>query len=221
VKTEFQAKEIQEMLGISHSRYTYLAKNIGISPDIELGEGRGKMHLYSFRNALQFAFAHHLNAMGCIPRAVQWILALLDMVAEKGMVPLYEPARRIDGKIEFLARADRHAARLSGELNFSKWPSMRKERMDLIERLERAEALLREASNRGDERSVAERVTELQFVGRQIRETTTEDWQSFMEEMDPYSLFKGLAARLEECEAYQTLNVGVIKEKVMEYTLKE
>ena len=64
MKTTFQAKDIREMLGIPRQRYDYLAKYMGITPEIEEVKGKGKVQLYSFRNALEFAIAQYMGVAG-------------------------------------------------------------------------------------------------------------------------------------------------------------
>ena len=73
-----QAKDIQKLVGISKSRYEYLATKIGISPDVKEAEGTGRSHLYSTRNLLQFAFVHHANDLGLTPMASKAMLKALD-----------------------------------------------------------------------------------------------------------------------------------------------
>lgn len=82
-KTEFQAKDIQKMFGFKKHRYDYIAKQIGISPDVEEVEGTGHTNLYSFRNACQFGFAHYANLQGLSPRVCRDMLRLIDQIDAK------------------------------------------------------------------------------------------------------------------------------------------
>jgi hypothetical protein len=95
MKVTFQAKDIQEMLAIARQRYEYIATKIGISPEIAEVVGRGKAHLYSFRNALQFAITHPMNAMGLPPRTIRWILDALDSISQIDRFPIYESDKSI------------------------------------------------------------------------------------------------------------------------------
>lgn len=75
---EFQAKDIEKMLGITKSRYDYLAWKMGIRPELEEAEGVGQRHLYSLKNVLQFAFAHHASTLGLTPKATRELLEFLN-----------------------------------------------------------------------------------------------------------------------------------------------
>jgi hypothetical protein len=77
MKTTFQAKELQEMLSIPKHRYEYIARHFGIIPEVEQGEGSGRMNIYSFKDALIFAIAHHASEIGLIPAHVKKLVALL------------------------------------------------------------------------------------------------------------------------------------------------
>jgi hypothetical protein len=74
MKKIFQAKDIQEILGFHRQRYEYLATRIGITPGVEVVEGKGRAHLYSFKNALQFALAHSMGMMGLQPFEIRQAL---------------------------------------------------------------------------------------------------------------------------------------------------
>jgi len=74
MKDTFQAKDIQNIIGIPKYRYEYLATKIGIKPDIAEVDGQGRTHLYSFRNLMQFAFVHHASGIGLSPKAARQML---------------------------------------------------------------------------------------------------------------------------------------------------
>ncbi|MBU4186116.1 MAG: hypothetical protein KKI12_02930 [Proteobacteria bacterium] len=76
----FQAKDIQRIVQIPKHRYEYIASKIGIKPDVEEVEGQGHVHIYSFKNLLQFAFAHHAGILGLTPKASRGLLSYLDEV---------------------------------------------------------------------------------------------------------------------------------------------
>jgi hypothetical protein len=73
-----QAKDIRKMLGANSSRYDYLASRFGIIPEVEEVTGRGRGHIYSFRNALQFAIADRISRFGFAPRQVKKVLNSLE-----------------------------------------------------------------------------------------------------------------------------------------------
>jgi hypothetical protein len=76
----YQAKDIIRILNITKSRYDYILLKIGISPDIEQGQGTGKMNLFSFRNVLQIAIASHAISIGINPASVRGIMQLIDRI---------------------------------------------------------------------------------------------------------------------------------------------
>jgi hypothetical protein len=55
--TVFQAKSIQEILGITKSRYDFILAKIHIDADIQKGRGTGKVNIFSFKKLLEFAIA--------------------------------------------------------------------------------------------------------------------------------------------------------------------
>ena len=77
----FKAKDIQEIVGITKSRYDYLVMRIGITPGVEQAEGTGRSNIYSYKNLLQFAFAHTANNLGLPPKSTRVMLVFLDTVS--------------------------------------------------------------------------------------------------------------------------------------------
>jgi hypothetical protein len=85
MRERFETKHIRELLGnVSKERVTYLANKVPIKPEIEESEGTGRSHVYSFRNALQFMVAHHLNYMGSSILGIRFGLDGLQMVDGRG-----------------------------------------------------------------------------------------------------------------------------------------
>jgi hypothetical protein len=78
MKEIFEARDIQKIFGIPKHRYEYIATKIGIIPDVEFVEGRGKSHRYSFKNALEFGIAQILGSMGLGPRSIWSVLTYLS-----------------------------------------------------------------------------------------------------------------------------------------------
>jgi len=77
--SEFQSKDLQRLLGVSKERVTHLGRSVGrIEPEIEKVEGTGRSHRYSFRNAIQFACAHHLGKLRLNPEEIRRALKTLD-----------------------------------------------------------------------------------------------------------------------------------------------
>jgi len=93
MENSFQAKDIQKILEIPKYRYEYIATKIGIWPEIDEADGQGQMHRYSFKNVLQFAFAHYASNLGLTPRSVREMLNYLDKLGQIETVRLgiYDP----------------------------------------------------------------------------------------------------------------------------------
>ena len=98
---EFQAKDIQRYVQIPKYRYDYLSTKLAIKPEIDEVEGTGHTHLYSFKNLMQFAYAHHANILGLSPKAIVEMLSLLDELEERDKennkfeAEVYEPHKYI------------------------------------------------------------------------------------------------------------------------------
>lgn len=90
---KFQSKHIQEMLSISVDRVAYLANKMKITPEVKEVVGTGRAHEYSFRNALEFALAHHMNANGLPPGDVRRVLDHLINLDEKHGWELFVPKK--------------------------------------------------------------------------------------------------------------------------------
>jgi len=78
MKDTFQAKDIQKILGIPKFRYEYLVTKMNIIPGVLEVDGQGKSHVYSFKNVLQFAYAHHASRLGFTPQTVKSMLKIID-----------------------------------------------------------------------------------------------------------------------------------------------
>ena len=85
----FQAKRIQEILDIPKHRYEYISSKIGIHPEISQVEGRGRAHLYSEKNLLQYAYVHFANRLGLPPAACKSLLKLFDEIISIGAFNFY------------------------------------------------------------------------------------------------------------------------------------
>lgn len=91
MKDFFQAKDIQNAVGIPKYRYEYLATKIGIKPDIDEVEGTGKSHRYNFKNVVQFAVAHHAGKLGMTPNSIRDLLSYMKESKDPELENLYDP----------------------------------------------------------------------------------------------------------------------------------
>lgn len=97
MKDSFQAKDIQKILGIPKFRYEYLVTKMAITPDVLEVDGQGKSHVYSFKNVLQFAYAHHASRLGFTPKTVKDMLSIMDTYPDIAHLGIFDPLEK--GKI--------------------------------------------------------------------------------------------------------------------------
>ena len=83
MERNYQAKDVQEIIGIPKHRYEYLASKIGINPDFKSADGQGTVKRYSFNNLLQFAYAHSAGGLGLSPESIRIKLSWLDEFQKK------------------------------------------------------------------------------------------------------------------------------------------
>jgi hypothetical protein len=85
MKTEFKAKDIQTLVGITKSRYDYLNLKIGIKPEIREVEGTGRSHAYSFKNLMQFAISDVALNLAINPHSLIIILQNLNLKSNEAI----------------------------------------------------------------------------------------------------------------------------------------
>ena len=78
MKQGFQSKDIQKILGIPKQRVEYLALKTPIKPELEKVEGTGRAHIYSFKNAVQFAIAQSMSEVGLGMAEIRKVLERLN-----------------------------------------------------------------------------------------------------------------------------------------------
>jgi hypothetical protein len=94
----FQAKDIQEIVRVPKIRYEYLARQIGIVPEIEEGEGTGNAHRYSFKNLIEFAIAERCSLTGLSMHQIKFLMHLLHKHAPK---ELFKQSADVDFEVWF------------------------------------------------------------------------------------------------------------------------
>ena len=102
MKDTFQAKDIQNILLIPKHRYEYIASKIGITPEVDEVERQGHVHLYSFKNLLQFGFAHHGNKLGLTPKATRTMLSNIDEFEKSEHFGIYDPNKKESLSIHYI-----------------------------------------------------------------------------------------------------------------------
>ena len=85
MRTEFQSKDIQKMLGIPKQRVEYLSMKVPIRPEVDEVEGTGRAHLYSFKNAIQFATAQEASNLGLYIAEVRSLIKVIDSFSRGGL----------------------------------------------------------------------------------------------------------------------------------------
>lgn len=111
----FQAKDIQRLIDIPKHRYEYLASKIGIKPEIEEVEKTGHVHLYSFKNLLEFAFVHTANNLGLGPKAVKEMLGFLSNNIDLHEAELFNPEKTVHVLLHYADSKDGKFFKLSGQ----------------------------------------------------------------------------------------------------------
>jgi len=111
---EFQAKDIQRIIGIKKYRYEYLASKIGIKPEIEEVEKTGHTHLYSFKNLFEFGIVNVANNLGVGPKASREILNFLSHNPDLEHAGLFDPKKKIEVSIHYADTTDGKFSKLSG-----------------------------------------------------------------------------------------------------------
>jgi len=111
----FQAKDIQKVVGLPKHRYEYIASKLGITPDVEEVEGTGRSHLYSFKNLLQFAFVHRANKMSITPKTTKRMLGFLSINPELKSIGLFDPKKSTKVSLHCVVFADKMYFKISGE----------------------------------------------------------------------------------------------------------
>jgi hypothetical protein len=110
----FQAKDIQRLIDIPKHRYEYIASKIGIKPEVEEVEKTGHVHLYSFKNLLEFAFVHTANNLGLGPKAVKELLGFLSNNIDLHEAGLFNPKKTTKASVHYADSKDGKLFKLSG-----------------------------------------------------------------------------------------------------------
>lgn len=99
----FQAKDIQRYVGIAKSRYNYIALRIRINAEIEAVSGTGRINLYSYKNLLEFLFAHHALEAGLTPESTKAMLEAIGVLEAQQNVGIFKiNSSSEDLKIHFI-----------------------------------------------------------------------------------------------------------------------
>lgn len=94
----YQAKDIQNTLRIPKIRREYVARMVGIKPEIAEGEGTGNRHLFSFGNIIEFAVAERSSLNGLNMHQSRFLLELLHKEAAPKLFE--EPRWTMDFSLE-------------------------------------------------------------------------------------------------------------------------
>ena len=111
----FQAKDIQKLIDIPKHRYEYLASKIGIKPEVEEVEKTGHVHLYSFKNLLEFGFVHTANNLGLGPKAVKEMLGFLSNNIDLHEAGLFNPKKTTKASLHYADTKDGKFFKLAGQ----------------------------------------------------------------------------------------------------------
>jgi hypothetical protein len=98
----FQAEDIRKIVAVSKDRYEYIAGKIGIIPEVDEFEESKRLHLYSFKNLLEFAFSSNAYNLGVQPKVIGRMLDFLDALEESESL-IYDTVIRTDVKIYYIS----------------------------------------------------------------------------------------------------------------------
>lgn len=188
----FQAKDIQRLIDIPKHRYEYIASKIGIKPEVEEVEKTGHVHLYSFKNLLEFAFVHTANNLGLGPKAVKELLGFLSNDIDLHEAELFNPEKITQVLLHYADSKDGKIFRLSG-------PDVSKQ-TEKSSYLGKGFDIVKEAQKR-----MSNRKGDLHIPGL----------------VKAYEDLMALSfTKLDELDGYITINLGVIKNRILK-KLKE
>jgi hypothetical protein len=83
MRTEFQSKDIQKMNGVQKQRVEYLSLRVPIRPEVAEVEGTGRAHIYSFKNAIQFAIAQEASNLGLYLAEIRSLLQTIEVLVRE------------------------------------------------------------------------------------------------------------------------------------------
>jgi hypothetical protein len=190
---QFQAKDIQKLVDIKKHRYEYIASKIGIKPEIDEVEKTGHVHLYSFKNLLEFAFVHKANDLGVTRKAVKEMLGFLSNNIALQEAGLFDPEKTIKALLHYADSNDGKIFKLFG-------PSISaqdKKGFFLGEGFDAVKELLKRLENKENEIGIPG-----------VKEAT--------KNLTSIAAFADLA----DFDGYITINLGAIKDRILE-KLKE
>ncbi|MBL7177294.1 MAG: hypothetical protein ISS66_15845 [Desulfobacteraceae bacterium] len=188
MKREFQAKDIQKFLGIPKHRYEYLISKLGIKPEIYEADETGKVHLYSFKNLLQLAFVNQANKLGLNPRSIKEMLGFLSNRPELQGTKLFDPESSVDISLHYVENKGKRYFTLSG-------------------------SSITGQAGKGIYPKAGFQIIEKLLNHTKKKDSTIETQGLF----DEIKIIQNLLSTgLENAECYITLNLGVIKNRILE-----
>jgi len=188
MKNQFQAKDIQGLVGIPKHRYEYIASKIGIKPEVEEVEKTGHTHLYSFKNLLEFAIVNTANKLGIGPKAVKEILAFLSNNIDLQDAELFNIEKIIVASLHYTDTKDGKFFKLSG----SSISAQGKKGGYMGKGFEKTKEVLEKMSNHEN------------YI----------DVTGFFEEH--INLTKTLTMNFDDFDGFITINLGKIKDRLLE-----
>ena len=224
--SQFQAKDIQRILGIPKSRYEYLANKLGITPEVEEVMGTGYTHLYSFENLMFFAMGHRLNKLGLGPKSVRRVLGSLHSgpYRFKCFEP-FEPSNFEDWKLH-LAKLKKTEYIMVDSAILLPWRDSGPNRNPLValgHRLDKRKTALENLTTPEDQREYLSKL----FRTAYGEEQGASLWEWYLpifnvfgpsaERVHPFVVdCRGSKeAFLNQCDGYVTLNAGKIQHRIL------
>lgn len=77
----FTKKRVAEITQLTERQVQYYTEREVVTPDIDLGEGRGKTRLYSHHNLVQFMIIKEMAALGMTVSKIKFLLRYCDQTS--------------------------------------------------------------------------------------------------------------------------------------------
>jgi hypothetical protein len=224
--SQFQAKDIQRIVGISKSRYEYLASKLNIAPEVEEVMGTGYTHLYSFENLMFFAMGHRLNKLGLGPKSVRRVLGRLHSSPYRfKFFEPFVPSNFVDWKLH-LAKLNKAEYIMVDSAILLPWRDSGPNRNPLGtlgRKLDKRETALEKLITPENQREYLSKLFKTVYgeeQGASLWEWYLPIFNVFGPSAERVNAFvvdckESKEAFLNQCDGYVTLNVGKIKHRIL------
>jgi len=111
-KISYNKKSIAEITGLIDRQVQFYTEQGVITPEIDLGQGRGKTRLYSSHNLFQFGIIKELVDFGLTVHKVKFIIEFLDTTAYREFPGVFDSGSQPNIYLKFFP-SDNYRVELS------------------------------------------------------------------------------------------------------------